>query len=241
MTRVTLHAASPRPLTRMRAAAGSHEVAAALSELSAGELLLDLDLAVRRWPGATARLQARHGLRDGIVTAVSTALTGEVEVARFDVLHWQPELARSVLVVPPDSSPAPPARTLELPWDLLLGTGAALARHRPELYDVLVARAVGSVRAGAEVLDAAGCREQLRLVHHSATGRLRVIGAGRAPGGRNRIGWVSWLWFADGWRALTPYAGSEASGAGRAMVRIEPRRPSDLGLDVARWMTAVRS
>jgi hypothetical protein len=57
--------------------------------------------------------------------------------------------------------------------------------------------------------------------------------------GRRRLGWVSWLLYADGWRALTPYAGSGAGGIRRAMVRIEPRRPIDLGLDVARWVSTV--
>lgn len=240
MTRVTLDRAAPRETVRVRATVGSPEVAAALSRLSGCALLLELDLAVRRGSGATARLHARHGWRDGLVTAVSTALTGQVEVARFDVVHWQRELTRSVLVVPPEGSPAPPARTLELPWDLLVGTGAALARHRPELYDVLVARAVGCVRADGETLGTAGCHEQVCRVHHSAVGRLRVVGAGRSAGGRRRVGWVSWLLFADAWRALTPYVGSDAGGLRRAMVRIEPRRPADLALDVARWTSAVR-
>jgi hypothetical protein len=237
MSRVTLHDTARRPAARERRDVGSPEVAAAVSRLSASTLLVDLDLAVRRESGATARLQARHGLRDGSVTAIATALTHEVEVARFGLVHWQSELARCAVVTPPARSPAPPARSLELPWDLLVGTGAALARHRSEVYDVLVARAVGSVRAGAEVLDAAGCHEQVRLVHHSVVGRLRMVGAGRTPGGRRGVGWVSWLLFADGWRALTPYAGSGPSDAGRAMVRIEPRRPADLGLAVARWVT----
>jgi hypothetical protein len=242
MTRVTLYDAAPRPATRARAAVGSREVTAALSLLSASTLLvdLDLDLAVRRGPGTTARLHARHGLRDGVVTAVSTALTDEVEVARFDVAQWQRELARTVLVAPPRRSPAPPARRLELPWDLLVGTGAALARHCPEPYDVLVARAVGSVRADGEVLDPGGCHEQVRRIHHAAVGRLRMVGAAREPDGRRGAGWVSWMMFADGWRALTPYAEAVAGGASRAMVRVEPCRPADLGIAVARWVTASR-
>jgi hypothetical protein len=240
MTRVTPYDVVERPTTRVRGALGSREVATAWSGLSACTLLVDLDLVVRRASGTTARLHARHGLCDGVVTALSTALTGEVEVARFDVEQWQQELARCVLVTPPERCPAPPARILELPWDLLVATGAALARHRPDVYDELVARAIGCVRADGQVLDAAGSREQIRRVHHAAVGRLRMVGADLAASARRRLGWVSWLMFADGWRALMPYAGQEVGGADRAMVRVEPRRPADLGIVVAGWVTASR-
>ena len=44
-----------------------------------------------------------------------------------------------------------------------------------------------------------------------------------------------------GWRELTPYSRASADGGRRAMVRVEPRRPADLGLLVARWAVRVRS
>ncbi len=209
------------------------EVAAALSELSGSELLVTVDLAVRRGPGRLARLRARHGVRAERVTAVSTALSGVVEIARLDLHDWQAELARAVTVTPSGADLPPPAPELLLPWDLLVGTGAARARHRPEVYDVLVARAVGSCRAGDRALDLAGCHDQLRRLH-AATGRMRAVGVG--PGGsRSRVGWVSWLLVADGWRALTPTVCDH-----RAMVRVEPRRPTDLAIDAARWLAAAR-
>jgi hypothetical protein len=238
MTRVALSHPAGEPTIRVRTAVDSPEVAVALSRLTLSGVVIDLDLAVRRGAGAAVRLHARHGLRDGRVVAVSTVLNGEVEVARFDVARWQRELARSVLVAPPDGCPTPPARVLDVPWDLLVGSGAALARRRPELYDVLVSRAVGSVRGDGVLLGAADCHEQIRRLHHSAAGRLRVVGSGPSPRGR-RVGWVSWLLFEDGWRALTPYAGPVAGGSRLAMVRVEPRDPRDLGLDVARWVAAV--
>ena len=69
---------------------------------------------------------------------------------------------------------------------------------------MLVARAVGSCRAGDRVLDLAGCHDQLQRVH-AATGRLRAVGAG--PGSRPRVGWVSWLLLAG------------------ALARVDPDRP----------------
>ena len=233
MTAVVLTTAHRAPTERVRASVLAPEVAAALSELSGSELLVSVDLAVRTGPGRLARLRARHGVRADRVTAVSTALNGVVEVASLDLHDWQPELARAVTVTAPAAVLPPPATDLLLPWDLLVGTGAARARHRPEVYDVLVARAVGSCRAGGRALDLAGCHDQLRRLH-AATGRMRAVGVG--PGGsRPRVGWVTWLLVADGWRALTPTVRDH-----RPMVRVEPRRPPDLALDAAGWLAAVR-
>jgi hypothetical protein len=52
------------------------------------------------------------------------------------------------------------------------------------------------------------------------------------------VGWTSWLLFGGGWRALTPYAAAEPGGP-RAMLRLDPREPRDLGADVARWAAEV--
>jgi hypothetical protein len=233
VTAVALTTKVRAPAERVRASVLAPQVAAALSELSGSELVVSIDLTVRRGPGRLARLRARHGVRGDRVTAVSTALTGVVEVARLDLHDWQAELARAVTVTPSETDLPPPDPGLLLPWDLLVGTGAARARHRPEVYDVLVARAVGSCRAGGRALDLVGCHDQLRRLH-AATGRMRAVGVG--PGGaRPRVGWVSWLLVADGWLALTPTARDH-----RAMIRVEPRRPTDLAFDVAGWLAAVR-
>jgi hypothetical protein len=232
MTAVAATSSGRRPTQRMRASVLAPEVAAALAELAGSELLVTLDLAVRLGPGRVARLRARHGVRGEQVTAVSTALSGVVEIARLDLHAWQAELARAVAATPSGAGLPPPASDLLLPWDLLVGTGAARERHRLEVYDVLVARAVGSCRVGDRALDLAGCHDQLRRLH-GATGRMRAVGVG--PGSRPRVGWVSWLLVADGWRALTPTARDR-----RPMVRVEPRRPTDLAVDAARWLAAVR-
>ena len=75
-----------------------------------------------------------------------------------------------------------------------------------------------------------GSREPVRRLH-APLGRLRAVGI--VPG-RRRIGWVSWVLQADGWRALTPYVERGPDGA-RRMIRVEPRRPEDLAHEIGRW------
>lgn len=233
MSIVTIDPVPRRPVERARAAADSPEVAAAQSHLSGADLLVDLDLVVRRTAGE-ARLRLRHALRGSTVHALATTGTPEVEVARFDVSDWQAELARACLVTVPAQAPRAPAPGLALPWDVLVGTGAALDL-RPDLYAVLVARAAGSVTVDGRVVTPTAARAQVARLHRCVVGRLRCTGT--VPG-RRRVGWVSWLLFADGWRALAPYTAAAPDGP-RAMVRLEPRAPGDLAHDVARWATEV--
>jgi hypothetical protein len=202
--------------------------------MNALRLLVDLDVVVRRDHGEE-RLGARHAWCGTVVHAVSTSGAAEVETAAFDVADWQEELAGICRVaVSPPTCPSP-IPDLEIPWDLVLGTGAALGRHRPDLYDVLVARAGGAVTAAGRPLGLAAVHAQVLRLHHAVIGRLRCTGT--VPSSR-RVGWVSWLLYADGWRALTPYAGA-GTGEARPMVRLERRSPGDLAHDVARWATAV--
>jgi hypothetical protein len=201
------------------------------------DLRLDLDVAT---VAAGARLHAAYSLHDGHVTGVVVNDTRTARSVSLDIAAWPGELEGRLTVPLPDHLPPSPAAVLEVPWDVLVGTGEALARHRPDVYDELVARAVGSARADGVVLDLAGAHEQLRRVHHSVLGRLQAVCSGTGHRGRRRIGWISWLLFADGWRALTPYAAGTGP-ARRAMVRVEPRRTADLAVEVACWVAAVRS
>jgi hypothetical protein len=190
------------------------------------DLRVDLDLTVRRGrydARPPARLHARHELHGSTVQARATA-DGVVEDIRFGADHWPKELTRACRVRIPHDAPTPPDDDVALPWDLVVSAGAALAERRPDLYDALVARAEAPLR------------EPLRRVHR-AVGRLRAVGTIPA---RARTGWVSWLLFADGWHALTPYV-DRGHGAPRPALRLEPRRPEDLARDVARWATGVFS
>jgi hypothetical protein len=179
-------------------------------------LLVTLDLAVRRG-AVTERLRAVHALAGDEVEASVTAGGGATS-RRIPLSDWAAELERTCLVRIPAPAPAPPPDGPGLPWDLVVGTGAALAGHRTDLFDELVGR--------AEDLH----RDQVRQWHRATLGRLRVVGV--LPS--RRVGRVSWFLVADGWRALTPYL-----AGGTAMLRLERRRPEDLPVDIARWAAEV--
>jgi hypothetical protein len=183
------------------------------------DLVVDLDLAVRR-DGSVARTRSRHVLQGRTVRVITTD-EGGLRVRMLDVRAWRSELAQACRVRAPCPAVSAPDPGLELPWDLVVGTGRALRDRRADVYAELMARARPSVR------------DELALVHRGTTGRLRAVGA--MPG-RRRIGWVSWVLLADGWQALTPYVTDEPTGR-RAMVRLEGRRPEDLAREVARWMS----
>lgn len=184
------------------------------------DLRVDLDVAVRRgW--CEARLHARHELTGSTVRAVASA-GRRVEDTRFGVRDWGAELARACRVPIPDDAGDPAPDGAALPWDLVVGTGAALAGQRRDVSDELVARAD------------AGLHEPLRRLHR-AVGRLRAVGT--VPLSR-RIGWVAWMLFADGWCALTPYVDPGPCGP-RPMIRLEHRDPEDLVHEVARWAAEV--
>jgi hypothetical protein len=202
-------------------------------------LRVDLDVATRAG-SAGSRLHVGYALRETRVAAVVALDTDPVEVLALDVDQWQDELESRLRVPLPAEVPPPPARLVELPWDLLVGTGAALAGRRREVYDELVARDAGAVRVDGAVLDLAGTHEQLRRLHQGVLARLQAVGSG-SRGGRRRVGWTSWLLFGDGGRELTPYSGRAPGGGRRAMVRVEPRRSADLVARVARWAVEVRA
>lgn len=184
-------------------------------------LLLTVDLAVRRGP-ATARLRAQHIWYGDHVDAVVTDETG-VALDRIAVGAWRDRLGELCAVAVPDGAPPPPPDGPELPWHLLVATGAATAECRPDLQHQLLARLDAPLRA------------RVTALHAATVGRLRAVGV--VPS-RKRVGWVSWLLLADGWRALVPcVAATEAVPL--ASVRLERRRPVDLGSAVARWVAEV--
>jgi hypothetical protein len=199
-------------------------------------LRVDLDLAGVA-PGM--RSHVAYTLRGERLTGVVVDGTGANRPVHLEIGAWPGELERRLLLSVPPDAPTPPARVVELPWDLLVGTGEALARHRGDVYDELLAREVEAVHIDGVVAGLVDAHEQLRRLHHSVLGRLQVVGSGHSPSGTRRIGWICWLRFADGWRALTPYTAG-AGGTRRAMVRVEPRRATDLATQVARWAFRVR-
>jgi hypothetical protein len=215
------------------------EVSAALAVFATPEVLVDIDVSARRAgaPGGFAQVHSWQRLRAGRVTALASA-GGPLELAWFADDVWQVELARAVTVTRPRSPARPPARVLDLPHELLLGSGEALRLHREDVLDELVARHTGSVFAddGEVALGRADTDEQVRLLNTSVLGRMRTVVSGVGDDGTRKIGWVSWLLFGDGWRALTPYTRDS-----EPRVRIHPVEPLRLGVEVARLVAGVRS
>ena len=187
--------------------------------MTAPEVLVDLDRAV-----GSDRLHAWHRFTRGRVTALTATAAG-LELDRFPAAGWQRELARLVTVPAPTTTPAePPPSELDLPLELLLGTGEALRLGREDVAAELVRRQ----GAGLDPV-------RLRRLHTACLGRVRAVVSGVGSSGARRVGWVSWILFVDGWRALTPYA-----SGGTAMVRVHRVEPPWLGVEVARLLTLVR-
>jgi hypothetical protein len=197
----------------------------------APEVTCVLDVSVRRGdsPAGWVQVRSSQALRGGRVTAV-TSSGSRAELARWAIDEWAIDewatRLAMIATVPVPAAPSPPAPEVDVPLELLLGAGEALRTHRPELLDELVRR------AGSD--DPTETRDQLVRLHTAVVGRLLATVAGRDGRAGARAGWVSWLLFADGWRALTP-----TRVAGRPGVRVEAVEPSRLGVQVARLVSVV--
>lgn len=203
--------------------------------LESPEVTCDVDVSVRRGDTRRGWVQVHSGqaLRGGVVAAVSSA-GGSAEIAWWRVEDWQTQLTRAATVVVPEARTPPPAPGFEVPLDVLLGAGEALRTNRGDVLEELVGRAVGVARTSTSQLDAGEVRTQLVRLHHGVLGRLLATVAAR-DGSASRVGWVSWLLFPDGWRALTP-----TRVRGRPSVRVDPVGPPGLGAEVARLVSVVR-
>ena len=194
--------------------------------MSAPDVTCVVDVSVRRHeiPGGWVQVRSRQELRGGRVTAVTSA-GSRAELAWWGVDEWSARLAR-VADVPVPEGPVPPAADVVVPLDVLLGAGEAVRTQRPDVLDELVRRAAPT--------DPTELREQLVRLHTAVVGRLLAVVAAR-DGRTARAGWVSWLLFADGWRALTPLRRH-----GGPAVRLTPAGPLDLGRQVAAQVALVR-
>jgi hypothetical protein len=200
------------------------------------EVTCDVDVSVRREGTRRGWVQVHSGqaLRAGVVAAVTSA-GRDVEVAWWGADQWRSQLARAVSVSVPAATAPPPTPGVEVPLEVLLGAGEALRTNRADVLDELVGRAVGVARGPAGMLDAGEVRTQLVRLHRGVLGRLLATVAGRDRGSHVRAGWVSWVLFADGWRALTPVRVD-----GRPSIRVDPVGPPRLGTEVARLVGVVR-
>ena len=138
---------------------------------------------------------------------------------------WWLELGRAAHVdtrtlrPAPDAGPVPDV--IETPWELLLATGEAVQRRRPELLDQMVSDHSGATIAGdrvdsLETADDGDVRRWHEQLESTSRGRLHAAVMGRSGRGRPGAGIVEWVLFHDGWRSLTPFTSD-----GSTMVRIE--------------------
>jgi hypothetical protein len=173
------------------------------------------------------RRHARHLWDGGAVTALTTT-PGGTELLRYHHARWPARLAALVEHQAPPGAPAAPEAPpsgLDLPLELLLGSGEAIRRERHDLLAELMARHPTGLDP-----------QQLRRLHTGCLGRMRAVVCGVSRTGARRAGWVSWALFADGWRALTPH-----TSGGVARVRVHRVDPDRLPVEVARLMTTVRA
>ena len=195
--------------------------------MSPPEVTCVVDVAVRRGerhPG-WVQVHSSQALRGDLVAAVTTA-GPRAEATLWPVDAWAARLSR-IADVPVPVAPPAPDREVEVPLDVLLGAGEALRTLRPDVLDELVRRTSH---------DPATLREQLIRLHTAAVGRLlAVVAAQGTHACAARAGWVSWLLFGDGWRALTTLRRN-----GRPVVRLSPVRAADLGSQIAAQVALVR-
>jgi hypothetical protein len=184
-------------------------------------LVVDIGIAASDPATPAGPRHERHVLRGRLVEVTASPGCGQASTS-YPVGDWARRLTECCRLEATEGDP-PPDDDLELPWELVIGTGAALAQGRADLYDALV------TRAGVPP-------EQLRRLHGASLGRLRAVGL--VPAGR-RVGWISWVRYVDGWRALRPRVGRGPDGP-RAMVGLERRQPRDLAAAVARWAAVAR-
>ena len=207
------------------------DVALALGRLSQAEVAVDLTLTLRV-PSGAAQLSAWHRVLGSDVTAVVSSAEG-AELSWFG-LEWWPTLLTALAggSLPSTCDGTGPAARLCLPLELLLAADAAVRDHHDELLPLLFGRFPDAVTVDGAVLDQDGAREQLAVLAREPTGRLQVVVAGAT----RRIGILSWLRFADGWRALQP-----VRATGSPLVRLDPVTPPALAARVAWLAMAVRS
>lgn len=195
---------------------------AALAVFSGAEVAVDVDLG-RRVAGGSVGLHAWHR-RSGDRVTWLTVTGGRVELGWCDLSGWSAQLTGLAAGGSDDPAAAGPRPGLSLPLPHLLATGEAVRTGRDDLLAELL-RHPGL----------AGEADQVHLVHHGVRARLRATVAGRGPAGDRRIGLVSWLRFADGWRSLVPVART-----GAPWVRLDPVPPSHFAAEVARLERGVR-
>lgn len=205
-------------------------MADALRLLEDAAIRVDLDVAVRRASGER-RVHSWQGLRGNSVASLSTVDGRSFELSRLTGDAWGRELTRTATV---DQATSAATRTqavpavVDLPYVLLLATGEAFRRRRPDLIAQLGRRLGGGLRIDGAPL-ASDPTALLTALHSEALGRLRGLVRGSTG---STVGQVCWLRFPDGWRQLSGH-----THGGERFARLERVDESRLGVEVARLAT----
>ena len=204
---------------------------AVLTVWHAPALAVELELLVSLARGKV-RARSWHRNLDDWVVCLSTGDGRVFELTWLSADDWWLELGRAAHVdtrtlrPAPDAGPVPDV--IETPWELLLATGEAVQRRRPELLDQMVSDHSGATIAGdrvdsLETADDGDVRRWHEQLESTSRGRLHAAVMGRSGRGRPGAGIVEWVLLHDGWRSLTPFTRD-----GSTMVRIERMGAVDL-------------
>jgi hypothetical protein len=212
------------------------DVVAALGVLAAPELMLVLDLAVRREDdaGQEARLRSWFAVRGDVVAQLATASGLEHELAWYGVAGLAGALTRAATIDDPapeaTEEPALPVGVVELPYEVFTDGTEAVRRGRDDLLAEVVRLAPATARVDDAPLAPSATAELVTALESSTTGRLRMlVSAAGVPGtARRTVGVVSWLRTDGGWREL-----AARTVDGVPTVRLTPVAAGDLGRSVA--------
>lgn len=216
--------------------APTEEGRAVLTVWHAPALAVELEMLVSLGSGRV-RVRSWHRNLDDWVVCLSTGDGATFELSWLSADDWWLELGRAAYVDTRTLSGAtvdePVPDVVETPWDLLLATGEAVQRRRPELLDQLVSDYSGMTLAGGSLralvtADDHDVRRWHDELERTSRGRLHAAVMGRSQRGRPGAGIVEWVLLHDGWRSLTPFRRD-----GWNMVRIERRSVVDLPRELA--------
>lgn len=173
-------------------------VAGAIGVLATPDLAIDIDVSIDG-----QRAHAWHRRSDNAVAALATADGLVHELAWFGVDQWADELSR-VLTLPTDFVAAESSvpGDVTLPFELLDAGSEAARAGRTDLVAAMASRHLTDTADGdGEPLDLAAASAVVQALVSETRGRARLLVA-RTTGPVHRVGVVSLVLLADGWRVL---------------------------------------
>ena len=175
--------------------------------LLAPEVIVDVDVLRaprRRRPAAARWLHCRQGLAVGPGHGRSRRPAARSRSRGSTSTTGRPSWPAPRPCPRPPARPSRRCRRFDVPLDAVLAGGEALRTGRDDVLDELVDRRWAPPRRPTECRRGPTCAPSWSGSHRGTVGRLRASVAAARRRHRPRVGWVSWVLFADGWRSLTP-------------------------------------